>query len=1438
MYLIFDTETTGLPNNYNAPITDHDNWPRLVQIAWQLHDAQGYLIESRSYVVRPEGFTIPFNSAQIHGITTEKATAEGHDLRDVLHSFLEAVSSCTYIVGHNITFDTHIMGAELDRCSMPTDMMKVALIDTKEESTDFCAIPGGRGGKFKWPTLSELHHKLFNEPFDEAHNAIADVEATARCFFQLGVLGVISLPAELASDIMKHLAEKAGEITEGMERRTPVGAEGDASIRTPIPQNQIQTEIERAPFAHLHVHSQFSILESTLSPEEIVQRATDDGQAGVALTDRSFMYGAFNFTKAVADYNARRDDGKPEFKGVVGVEFYLASDMRNKQVKDNASTLLVLAKNYQGYQNLSRLSTAAITEGMYYVPRIDKAELLKYKEGLMVLSGAQNGELSHLVLNVGETQAEDALKWYLQEFGDDFYVTFNRHGLPEEEHVINVLRPLCEKYGVKYLASNNVFYGAKEQSTAQDTLLCIRDGEVSSTPKGKGRGFRYGLPNEEYYFKSQEEMKQLFIDMPEAIENMEEVLGKISNYTLQRDVLLPKFDIPDEFKDPQDLEDGGVRGENNYLRHLTYLGAERRYGEISDELRERLDFELSVIENTGYPGYFLIVQDFTSKAREMGVSVGPGRGSAAGSAVAYCIGITNVDPIKYDLLFERFLNPERVSLPDIDIDFDDEGRGKVIQYVVDKYGSNQVAQIITYGKLKAKSAIRDAARALDLPLSEADRLAKLMPIDDLNKLLNANDGDLNDMLRRQEDANQARQLKSAAQEDSLSGLTLRTAKDIEGSVRNTGIHACGVIITPTDIRDLIPVTTSKDAELLVTQFDNNVVENAGLLKMDFLGLKTLTIIRKAVELVKQTRGIHIDPDDIPLDDAKTYELFHHGETVGIFQFESVGMQKYLRELKPDALEDLIAMNALYRPGPLQYIPEFIDRKHGRKTIQYDLPVMEEYLKETYGITVYQEQVMLLSQRLANFSKGQADALRKGMGKKKKEIIDALYPMFIEGGEANGHPKEVLEKIWKDWEEFASYAFNKSHSTCYAYIAYQTAYFKANYPAEFMAAVLSNNMNNIKEVTLFMDECRRMGIPLLGPDVNHSSYDFTVADGAIRFGLEAIKGVGGSAVQSIIQEREAQGAFSSIFDLTSRVNLSAVNRRTLENLAQSGAFDEFEGHHRALFFAENTEGRTFLDSAIKYGQSVQSEKNNNQMGLFADMEDGGISEPEIPEVPKWNQLVALKKEEEVTGIFISGHPLDDYRLELKYLCTADSDRVNQEDLQLGKPYRLAGMVREVRHLESKSGNGFGFIKVMDLKGGCEIPFFGEDYLKFRHLMVEDAFVYLDINLQKREFYDRKTQQKIKAGNRLHVTEMGLLTSLIDKSKGSVHLQCALDRVTEDWVAQISALFDAFPGDQVVKVDVYDRENNMAIPFYSQRKIKRNKAFLAALDKMEEVNFKIH
>ena len=768
-----------------------------------------------------------------------------------------------------------------------------------------------------------------------------------------------------------------------------------------------------------------------------------------------------------------------------------------------------LAKNKNGYHNLAKLASKAYTEGFYYVPRIDRALVEEYKEDLVVLTGGLFGEVPSLILNVGEAQAEEAFVFWKNLMGNDFYVELNRHGLEEEAVVNQVLQGLAATHDVKLVASNNSYYTRQDQSDAHDILLCVKDARNVSQPKrylGKrGREFRFGFPNDSFYLKSPEEMKALFADVPEAITNISALVDQCESYVLERDVLLPAFDIPSEFVHEEDAKDGGKRGENAYLRHITYEGAKKRYGEISEEVRERLDFELETIERTGYPGYFLIVQDFTTAAREMGVSVGPGRGSAAGSAVAYCVGITNVDPIKYDLLFERFLNPDRVSLPDIDIDFDDEGRGKVIDYVIDKYGANQVAQIITYGTMAAKSSIRDTARVMELPLGDADRLAKLVPDISLKKMFSLDDKALKEKVRSEGFA-MVEQLKAISTQPTLEGQTLQTARVLEGSVRNTGIHACGVIITPDDITNFVPVATAKDSAMACTQFDNAVAEDAGLLKMDFLGLKTLTVIKDAVKNVKLRHGLDLDPDAFPLDDTKTYELFQRGDTVGIFQYESAGMQKHLKALQPTVFEDLIAMNALYRPGPMEYIPDFVARKHGRQAITYDLDACQEYLEETYGITVYQEQVMLLSQKLAGFSKGEADSLRKAMGKKKKDIIDKMKPDFMARGTEKGHDADKLEKIWTDWEAFASYAFNKSHSTCYAWVAYQTAYLKANYPAEFMAAQLSNNMNDIKEVTNLMEEARRQGVPVLGPDVNESSFKFTVnKEGAIRFGLGAMRG---------------------------------------------------------------------------------------------------------------------------------------------------------------------------------------------------------------------------------------------------------------------------------------------------------------------------------------------
>ena len=1083
MYIIFDTETTGLPRNWNAPITDTDNWPRVIQIAWQLHDDMGRLIEHKDFLIRPDGFNIPYDSEQIHGISTQLAEEQGHDLEDILNEFNQALEKAKFVVGQNVTFDTNVWGCEFYRLGIETPMHEMTVLDTCTETTaNLCRLPGGRGGKFKLPTLTELHEFLFHEKFNEAHNATADVEATTRCFFELIRRGVF-LPAELQQE--DRYIENFKEFNP-----QPIGLAGlkhvnlkEASAKLVkeetedaidlIDKEAILGELDGFSFAHLHNHTQFSILQSTIDINGLVRKAAEHDMPAVALTDTGNMMAAFHFERAVANYNkevqekraeaeanGEKFDGK-EILPIIGCEFNVCRDLTDKTQKDNGYQVVLLAKNKNGYQNLIRLASIAYTEGMYYVPRVDKKVIEEYHEDIIVLTGNLYGEVPSLILNVGEVQAEEALLWWKSIFQDDLYVELMRHGQENEDRVNEVLIQLATKHQVKLVASNNTYYLEQEDAIAHDVLLCVKDNELVTTPKGRGRGFRYGLDNNEYYFKSQEEMKALFLDVPEAIKSVDEIISKCEHYPLAREVLLPAFDIPEQFIDPQDEVDGGKRGENNYLRFLAYEGAKRRYPEITDEIKERLDFELETIERTGYPGYFLIVQDFCNASREMGVSVGPGRGSAAGSAVAYCTGITNIDPIRYDLLFERFLNPDRVSMPDIDIDFDDEGRGRVIEWVINKYGANQVAQIITYGTMAAKSSIRDTARVMDLPLPEADRIAKLIPDISLAKIFSLSDPELREKLKNnQDDINRVKELKAIAEGHGLSADVVNQARQLEGSVRNTGIHACGVIITPDDITKFVPVATAKDSDMYCTQYDNSVAEDAGLLKMDFLGLKTLTLIKHAVVNVKQTKGLDLVPDDFPVDDEKTYELFQRGETVGIFQYESAGMQKYLRELKPTLFADLIAMNALYRPGPLEYIPSFIKRKHGDEKIVYDVDACEEYLSETYGITVYQEQVMLLSQKLAGFTKGEADTLRKAMGKKQKYVLDKMKPAFIERGGKNGHDAEKLEKIWRDWEAFASYAFNKSHSTCYAWIAYQTAYLKANFPAEYMASVLSNNMSDI------------------------------------------------------------------------------------------------------------------------------------------------------------------------------------------------------------------------------------------------------------------------------------------------------------------------------------------------------------------------------------------
>jgi len=1451
MYLIFDTETTGLPKRWNAPISDTNNWPRCIQIAWQLHDAMGNCIESQDYLVQPEGFNIPYDAEKIHGISTELAQEQGIPLAEVLEKFNTALNKTKFVVGQNVKFDLNIMGAEFFRENVANQLQELSVLDTCTEHTaSLCQLPGGRYGKFKLPTLSELHQFLFKKGFAEAHNATADVEATTRCFFELVRLGEYTKaqldvqpdyfekftevnPKEIQLIGLKHinLKKESAKINERLLQ----------AQKSNISEDDIKTNISGlvdVDFAHLHNHSQFSILQSTISIKKLVDTAVNREMPAVALTDHANMMGAFHFVKEVKNHNksikAKRAEAEKigklytgkEIKPIIGCEFFVCEDHTNKSQKDYGYQIVMLAKNKNGYQNLAKMSSIAYTDGFYYVPRIDRKVVEQYKEDIIVLTGNLYGEVPSKVLNVGEKQAEEALLWWKAQFGDDLYIELMKHGQEDEDRTNPVLIKFAKTHNVKLVATNNTYYADKEDANAHDILLCVKEGEKQATPIGRGRGYRFGLPNQEYYFKSSEAMKDLFKDIPVAISNIQEVVDKIESFELARDVLLPKFDIPEAFVKAEDEVDGGKRGENAFLKHLTYEGAKKRYDEITPEIEERLDFELSVIENTGYPGYFLIVEDFIREARNMDVSVGPGRGSAAGSVVAFCLWITNIDPLKYNLLFERFLNPDRVSMPDIDIDFDDEGRSRVMDYVINKYGSNQVAQIITYGTMAAKSSIRDTARVLDLPLFDADRIAKLVPLmSKLNKIFGVDEKVLKSKFRA-DDLEKINQLLNISEGDDLEAETINLARTLEGSVRNTGIHACGVIITPDDITKFVPVATAKDSDLYVTQFDNSVVEDAGLLKMDFLGLKTLTLIKDTVKIVKAKHDILLDPENFPLDDEETYALFQRGETVGVFQYESPGMQKHLKDLKPSVFDDLIAMNALYRPGPMEYIPSFVKRKHGDEEIEYDLPAMEEYLKETYGITVYQEQVMLLSQKLADFTKGEADVLRKAMGKKQIAVLDKMKPKFIEQASAKGHDAKKLEKIWKDWEAFASYAFNKSHSTCYAWIAYQTAYLKAHYPAEYMAAVLSNNMNDIKSVTFFMEECKRMKLNVLGPDVNESYYKFSVnKDNAVRFGMGAIKGVGHGAVMTIVDNRKKDGAYKSIFDLAKRIDLRAANKKAFENLANAGGFDGFTSTHRAQYFHKEGSEITFLEKAIKYGSKYQENENSAQVSLFGEASDVQIPEPEVPPCEAWGTMEKLAREREVVGIYISGHPLDDFKIEMNTFCNAEVSLFNDLENYINRELTFGGVVTDVQHRVSKQGKGWALFTIEDYVESHEFRIFGEEYLKYRHFLMISNFVYVKAFVRE-GWVNRDTGKK--SDPRIQFNSFQLLHDVMDTYAKKLSIQLNIEDLNENKINSIKELLHMHEGSNTLNFLIYDTKEKLKLNMSSRKqKVKISQELLNEL-----------
>ncbi|MDR1357107.1 MAG: DNA polymerase III subunit alpha [Tannerellaceae bacterium] len=1212
------------------------------------------------------------------------------------------------------------------------------------------------------------------------------------------------------------------------------------------------------PFIHLHVHTQYSLLDGQASIEALIAKAQNDGMRAIAVTDHGNMFGIKEFYNKVHkknskysavikdcenELNALNDKSTPSeeelarmkklsdkieecksslFKPIIGCECYCARNGRfSKEGKEDLSGwhLIVLAKSLQGYKNLIKMVSLGWTEGFYGRPRIDKELLEKYHEGLIVCSACLGGEVPRHILNGQVKKAEESILWFKNLFGKDYYLELQRHQTnnpkadrstyTKQQEVNKELISLARKHDIKLIATNDVHFVNEEDAEAHDRLICLSTGKDLDDPSR----MRY---SKQEWMKTTEEMNRIYADIPEALSNTLEIADKVEFYSIDNKPLMPDFPIPSEYDNADD-----------YLRYLTCEGAKVKYGEpFSEEVAERIDFELSTVKRMGFPGYFLIVQDFIAEARRMNVAVGPGRGSAAGSVVAYCLGITDIDPIKYDLLFERFLNPDRISMPDIDVDFDDDGRNRVLDYVIDKYGREKVAHIITYGTMATKSAIKDVARVQKLPLAESNRLAKLVPdkIPDGKKL----------SLKTAIDY--VPELKAAASSQDVNVReTLKYAQMLEGNVRNTGVHACGIIIGKDNISDIVPVSTAKDKdtneEILVTQYEGSVIEETGLIKMDFLGLKTLSIIKEAIDNVFLTTGRKIDINRPDMEDTKTFELYCQGKTTGTFQFESAGMQKYLKELQPSKFEDLIAMNALYRPGPMDYIPSFIARKHGREEITYDIPEMERYLKDTYGITVYQEQVMLLSRLLAGFTRGESDALRKAMGKKLIDKMKEMKEKFLSGGKANGHEEKTLNKIWADWEKFASYAFNKSHATCYSWVAYQTAYLKANFRSEYMAAVLSRNLSNITEITKFMDECKAMGIQVLGPDVNESILKFSVNKaGDIRFGLGAVKGVGESAVVNIIEERRKNGAYKDIFDFIERINLAACNKKSIEAMALAGAFDNFD-IRREQFFTDGGRGELFLETLIRYGNKYQIDKASATNSLFGDECFATILKPEIPPYDRWSDLERLNKEKELIGIYLSAHPLDEYRIILTYACNTGVAELNDLDKLQGREILVGGIVTDAREGMTKKGNPYGVMKIEDFTGNAEIALFGKEYVEYGKFFRIGMYLLITARVESHRWKEGEVD--------LHISSIRLLTEERDKMIGKINITIPIDGLDEPAINELSVLIKNNPGQCLLYFKVTDGEYNLSLDLFSQNiRLSVTRELVEFLEGHECIEFKIN
>ena len=1232
-------------------------------------------------------------------------------------------------------------------------------------------------------------------------------------------------------------------------------------------------------FIHLHVHTYYSILDGQSPVEKLVDKAVANGMRGMAITDHGNMFGVkelFNYCNKI---NGKlKDQGKEPFKPIFGCEMYVARRTKADHVKEKGDAggyhLIVLAKNYHGYKNLIKLVSRAWVDGFYSKPRTDRADLEKYHEDLIVCSACIAGEVPAKILKGDIPGAREAIEWHKRVFGDDYYLELQRHEVkdpnqranretfPLQQRANKEILKLAKEYGIKVVCTNDCHFVDQENAEAHDHLLCLSTGKELNDPTRM-------LYSKQEWFKTREEMNEIFADVPEALSNTLEILDKVETYSIDHSPIMPFFPIPAEFGTEEDTRKrispeelfrefttdengkeimsheeaekkikklGGIdklyriKFEADYLAKLAYDGAKRLYGEpLSDEVHERVKFELHIMKTMGFPGYFLIVQDFINSAQdELGVMVGPGRGSAAGSVVAYCLGITKIDPIKYDLLFERFLNPDRISLPDIDTDFDDDGRGKVLEWVEDKYGHDKVAHIITYGTMATKNSIKDVARVEKLPLDISNRLCKAIP----DKLPDGMKMNLTNAIKCVPELREAE-----ASANPQMANTIKYAKMLEGTVRGTGIHACGIIICRDTISDWVPVSTAEDKsdpghKLLATQYDGHVIEETGLIKMDFLGLSTLSIMKETVENIRLTHdGFTLNLDTIPIDDELTYKLYQEGRTIGTFQFESAGMQKYLRELRPTVFEDLIAMNALYRPGPMDYIPSFIARKNGKEPITYDIPCMEKYLKDTYGITVYQEQVMLLSRQLADFTRGESDALRKAMGKKKKAIVDAMKPKFIEGGKKNGHDPKVLEKIWGDWEKFASYAFNKSHATCYSWVAYQTAYLKAHYPAEFMAGNMSRCLNDITKITKLMSECQAMGIPCLGPDVNESEQKFSAnKKGEVRFGLSAIKGMGEAAATNIIAERHKNGQYKDIFDFVQRVNLSAVNRKAMESLALSGGFDSF-GIRREQYFAQNAKGDTFVETLLRYGQVYQSEQSSMQNSLFGDMGGVEIQTPPVPECEQWSTMELLKRERELVGIYLSAHPLDDYAVVLKHMCNLNCTQIGREMDKKAfasiEELTFGGIVTSVSQRWTKTNKPFGIVTIEDFEGQGELALFGEEWTKWQSMLQEEYHVYITAQCVQRFRNNPDAYDMV-------IKKIEFLSDVKEKSieKFTVYMEATM--FNDAQLTDLETTLKGSDGKVPLYINIHDAKNNTNIQLYSRNiTVDVNKKLLTSLDEMAEL-----